>query len=447
MIQTEVKKLGSDEHEVHVHVAQAEYDRIYAAQVDKIMSKLKLPGFRPGKTPKGVVEKQFGAQAHEDTISELVQAHYADAIEKSGLMPAVQPQLDVPAVQPDSGFRFTLKVVTWPEVKLKPLGKITVETTDVKVTDADMQSVIDRLMKTQVSYEEAAGRATEEGDQVTIDFTGFIDNEPFEGGRGEDVKLVIGAGQFIPGFETGLSGAKAGDERSLDVTFPADYQHKPLAGKDARFEVLVKSIAASSHAGNEDELAALLKFDDAAALRADIRTRLEQEATDASYASSRDALFDALIAAHDIKLPEPMLLQDMQQSRQRVAQSMQQQGMDVKPEMFSDPAFDEELRKRSTRALSISLLLSELREQNKVEISEDEVDAEMNVQAAQYPADQLEAFKSWMKSQNEQMAALRDKLLEKKCVACIMEQVKTKPVSLGLDEWQAKQDAAAAQDA
>lgn len=447
MIQTEVKKLGNDEHAVHVHVAQEEYDRIYAAQVEKLTAKLKLPGFRPGKTPKGVVERQFGSQAHEDTISELVQEHYADAIEKSGLMPAVQPQLEMPAEQPDSGFSFTLKVVTWPEVKLAPLGKIKVETTEVKVTDADMQSVIDRLMTTQVSYEEEAGRAAEQGDQVTIDFTGFVDNEPFDGGRGEDVKLVIGAGQFIPGFESGLTGAKAGEQRSLDVTFPEDYQHKPLAGKDARFEVLVKSVAASKHARNEDELAELLKFDNAEALRADIRSRLEQEAADASYSSSRDALFDALIEAHDISLPEAMVQQDMQQGRQRVMQSMQQQGMDVKQEMFNDPAFRDELRKRSERALRISLLLSSLREQNNVEISEDEVEEELNQQAKQYPADQLEAFKSWMKSQQEQMAGLRDKLLEKKCVACIMEQVKTKSVSLGLNEWQAKQDAAAGQDA
>lgn len=447
MIRTEVKKIGNDEHAVHVHVAQAEYDRIYAAQVSKLVSKVKLPGFRPGKTPKGVIEKQFGAQAHEDTISELVQAHYADAIEQSGLIPAVQPQLEVPAVQPDSGFSFTLKVVTLPEVKLKPLGKISVETTEVKVSDADMLSVIDRLMSTQVSYEEEAGRAAENGDQLSIDFTGFVDNEPFDGGRGEDVKLVIGAGQFIPGFETGLTGARAGEDRSLDVTFPEEYQHKPLAGKDARFEVLVKSVSASRKPENEAQLAALLKFDDAAALRADIRSRLEKEASDASYSTSRDALFDALLAAHDISLPEAMVQQDMQQSRQRVLSSMQQQGLDVKPEMFNDPAFGDELRARSERALSISLLLSALRDEHKVDISEDDVEAELNVQAAQYPADQLDAFKSWMKGQQEQMAQLRDRLLEKKCVACIMEQVKVRPVSLGLDEWQAKQDAVAAQDA
>ncbi len=442
MIQTEVKKLGADEHAVNVLVAQEEYDRIYAAQVDKLISKLKLPGFRAGKMPKGLVEKQFGNQAHDDAVSELIQEHYAAAIEKSGLLPAVQPELELPAEQPDCGFRFTLKVVTWPEVKLKPLKKLSVQTTQVEVTDADMQSVIDRLLETQIHYEVEENRATEKGDQVTVDFNGFVDNEPFDGGHGEDVQLVIGAGHFIPDFEDGLIGAKAGDEKSLAVTFPEDYQHKPLAGKDARFEVQVKAVARSEKASNEDELAKMVSFDDAAALRDDIRERLEKEAEEASYNSSRDAALDALVAAHGISLPEKMVVQDMQQSSQRIVKSMQQQGMEVKPDMFNDPAWTKELRERSERALRISLLLSRVRELNDIQVVEDEVEAELDAQATQYPADQLDTFKNWMKSQKEEMASLRDKLLEKKCVACIMEQAKIKTVNMTLDAWQASQDAA-----
>jgi trigger factor len=446
MIRTEVRKLGNDEHAIHVQVSQEEYDRIYAAQVDKLISKLKLPGFRPGKTPRSVVEKQFGSQAHEDTVSELVQAHYADAIEQSGLMPALQPHLEIPSIQPATGFSFTLKVVTWPEIKLVPLDKIKVEVTDVEVTEADVQSVIDRLMTTQVRYEEKAGRAAVNGDRLSIDFTGFIGDEPFEGGHGEGVELVIGAGQFIPGFEEGLTGAKAGEQRSLDVTFPENYQHKPLAGKATRFEVLVKEVAAAEKPENEEELAKLVNLSSAAALREDIRMRLGQEAADASYTSRRDALFDAMIAAHDIKLPEPMVQQEVQQSRQRVARSMQQQGMEVQAEILDAPEFQEELRKRAVHSLSVALLLNAVREQSKIEVSGDEVDAELDHQAQKYPEDQHDAFRNWMKGQKEQMAALRDKLLEKKCVACIMEQVKTKPVRMSLDEWQARQDASAGQD-
>jgi len=445
MIQTEIKKLGTDEHAVNVQVPQAEYDRVYADHVSKLQTNLKLPGFRPGKTPKGMVEKQFGAKAHEDTMSELVQNYYAEAIEQSGLMPAIQPELELPAVQPATGFQFTLKVVTWPEVKLNKLSKLSVTETRVEVTDADVQSVVERLMGSQVRFEAEKGRKAETGDELTIDFAGFVDGEAFEGGRGEDVKLVLGSGQFIPGFETQLEGVKAGDERSLDVTFPADYQHKPLAGKAANFEVQIKSVGMAVKASNEKELAGMLNFDDAGALREDIQSRLTGEAEQAGFEMNRKAAFDALVEANDVHIPEMMIKQDMQQTRERVLKSMREQGMEASSEIFDAPEHQGELHKRSERALATALLLNTMRETNEITVSDDDVAAELDQQAKQYPDDQHDAFKKWMYSEKEQMTGLRDKLLEKKCVACIMEQAKTKQACMSLEEWQQKRDAADAE--
>ncbi|MDQ6958869.1 MAG: trigger factor [Mariprofundaceae bacterium] len=445
MIQTEIKKLGTDEHEVNVQVPQAEYDRVYAGHVSKLQTNLKLPGFRPGKTPKGMVEKQFGAKAHEDTMSELVQNYYAEAIEQSGLMPAIQPELELPAVQPATGFQFTLKVVTWPEVKLNKLSKLSVNETTVEVTDADVQSVVERLMGSQVRFEPESDHKAETGDELTIDFAGFVDGETFEGGRGEDVKLVLGSGQFIPGFETQLEGVKAGDERSLDVTFPADYQHKPLAGKSANFEVQIKSVGMAVKASDEKELAGMLNFDDTKALRDDIRSRLTGEAEQAGFETNREVAFDALVEANDVGIPEMMIKQDMRQTRERVLKSMHEQGMEASSDMFDAPEHQGELHKRSERALATALLLNTMREANDITVSDDDVEAELNQQAKQYPDDQHDAFKKWMHSEKEQMARLRDKLLEKKCVACIMEQAKTKQVCMSLEEWQQKRDATRAE--
>jgi len=442
MIQTEIKKLGTDEHAVNVQVPQAEYDRVYANHVGKLQANIKMPGFRPGKTPKGVVEKQFGAKAHEDTVSELIQNYYAEAIEKSGLTPAIQPELELPAVQPSTGFQFTLKVVTWPEVKLNKLSKLTLAETTVEVTDADIQSVVERLMGSQVRFEAESGRKAETGDELTIDFAGFVDGEAFEGGRGEDVKLVLGDGQFIPGFETQLEGIKAGEERALDVTFPADYQHKPLAGKAAHFEVQVKSVGMAVKASNEKELAGMLNFDDAGALREDVRVRLTSEAEQAQFESNRESALNSLLAANDINVPEMMIKQDMQQTRERVLKSMREQGMEASADIFDAPEHQGELHKRSERSLAISLLLNAVREAHEIVVSDEDVEAELDQQAKQYPGDQHDAFKKWMYSEKEQMAGLRDKLLEKKCVACIMEQAKTKQVCMSLEEWQQKRDAA-----
>jgi len=444
MIQTEIKKLGTDEHAVNVQVPQAEYDRVYAGHVGKLQATVKMPGFRPGKTPKGMVEKQFGAKAHEDTVYDLVQNHYAEAIEKSGLTPAIEPELELPEVQSATGFQFTLKVVTCPEVKLNKLSKLSVTETRVEITDADIQSTVDRLMGSQERFEVKSGRKAEAGDELTVDFTGFIDGEVFEGGRGEDVKLVLGGRQFVPGFEAQLEGVKAGDERSLDVTFPADYLRKPLAGKAARFEVQIKSVGTAVKASDEEELAGMLNFDDTKALRDDIRSRLAGEAEQAGFGTTRDAAFDALIEANHVHVPEMMIKRGMQQTREHMLKSMREQGMEGMEEsskIFDAPEHQDELRKRSERSLATSLLLNAVCEAHKLIVSDEDVEAELDHQAKQYPDDQRKVFKKWMHSQEEQLAELRDRLLEKKCVACIMEQAKIKSVCMNLEEWQQKRAA------
>ena len=446
MIQVDVKKVGPDEHEVRVEVPGDEFERVYAEHLRRLQAKARLPGFRPGKTPRHLVEQRFGAQAREDAISELVQNHYVEAIEQSGLKPAVQPELDVPASQPESGFAFTLKVTTWPEIKLADLSNLRMDETVVEVTDEDVQSVVDRLMDSQVRYEEADGREAARGDEVVIDFVGFVDGEPFEGGRGEDVRLVLGSGQFIPGFEEQLEGAKAGDERTVNVTFPANYQHAGLAGKDARFEVVVKAVGQPVKARDESELAEMLGFDDADALRADIRQRLGAEAEQAAFESNRQAAFDALLAANDVRVPEAMIQQDMRETKARLVRTMREQGMEVTPEMLNAPEYEQEMRERAARSLAVSLLLNAVREAHGLDVSDEEIEAELSARAAQYPEEQREAFRNWMRGQPQQMEGLRGALLEKKCVACIIEHAGRNPVRMSLSEWQQRQEAGEGDD-
>ena len=440
MIQTKVKKLGDNEHQVNVQIAQTEYDRIHGEQTKKLAGSVKLPGFRKGNMPADMLKKQFGAKLHEDTISELLQVHYVAAIESSGLTPAAQPELDIPAVQPDSGFEFTMKVVTWPEVKVKSLSKLKFETTEVEVTDEDIQTVIDRLMESQVKYEVEDGRVAEKGDQVTIDFVGFIDDEAFEGGKGEDAPLVLGAGQFIPGFEDQLIGKKAGDDCTIDVTFPEQYQAAHLAGKSARFETQVKAVAKSVRASDQDDLAKMLGFDDGAALIEDARTRLTEQAASAAIQNTREAAFDALLAANEVSLPERLIDEDVKATTQRVVQNMKQQGMEATGEMFEDEAFKNEVRERSEKGLKLSVLMQSVRDQAKLDVEDSEIDAELDKMAAQYPADQKEQFISWIKSQKEQVASVRERLLEGKCVEYIVSQAKTKQVSKTLGQWQEEQN-------
>ncbi|WP_167632443.1 trigger factor [Mariprofundus ferrooxydans] len=440
MIQTEVKTLAPNEYQVHVTVEQGEYDRIYAMLVNKLSMQAKLPGFRPGKTPSHVLKKQFGPKLHEDTVSELIQTHYVTAIEKSGLIPAVQPLLDVPAAQPSSGFEFTMKVTTWPDVEIKPLSGLAFDETTVSVEDADVQAVIDRLQKSQVKFEIEAGRAAETGDQLHIDFCGSIDGEEFEGGKGEDVPLVLGEGRFIPGFEDQLLGKVAGDDVTIEVTFPADYQAAHLAGKAASFATTVKSVGKPVVAEDEDALAVMLGFEDAAALRADAVARLQDEANEASFSSTRESALDALLAANDMVLPEALIEEDMRATTRRVLENMKQQGMQPDPAMLDNDEFRTEIRTRSERGLKLSVLLQKVRADADLNVSEAEIEAEIDRQSLQYPEEQRVQFKAWVHGQDEQMGAIRERLLERACVQHIIDQAKTSGVSKPLSVWQQEQE-------
>ncbi|MDQ6998868.1 MAG: trigger factor [Mariprofundus sp.] len=439
MIKTDVKELATHEYEVHVTVVQSEYDRVYADQMKKLTSQAKLPGFRPGKTPAHVIKKQFGPKIHEETVSALIQSHYVTAIESSGLKPAVQPMIDIPSVQSAEGFEFTMKVATWPEVELADVSKLAFNETTVTVENADIEQVIERLMKSQVKFEIEAERASENGDQLHIDFVGSIDGEAFDGGKGEDVPLVLGEARFIPGFEEQLIGKKAGDDVDVTVSFPEDYQAAHLAGKAAEFATHIKSVGKPITATNEDELAALVGFEDGAALNADAQKRLAEEAEQASYSTTRDAALDALIAANAMELPEPLIAQDMQESAKRVLANMKEQGMETPEEMLKDEAFIQEIRNRSERGLKLSILLQQVREKADLNVDDAELEAEMDRQSQQYPEVQRDQFKAWIKSQKEQVASMQDALLERKCIAYLVEKATTTAANTSLSDWQAEQ--------
>ncbi len=440
MIQTDVKELGSHEYQVHVTVPKGEYDRIYNDQMLKLSRQAKLPGFRPGKTPPAHLKQQFGPKLHEDTVSELLQSHYAAAIESSGLTPAVQPVLDIPAMQPATGFEFTMKVTTWPTVDLTDISKLNFDATTVEVETSDIDAVIERLQKSQVKFEVEAERKAENGDQLHIDFIGSIDGEEFDGGKGEDVPLVLGEGRFISGFEAQLIGTVAGDELSIEVSFPADYQAAHLAGKDASFATVVKSVGKPDTAEDEDALAVMLGFDDAAALRQDAQARLDEEAEQASFSATREAALDALLEAHEIRMPKALLEQDMRETTKRVLENMKQQGMEPPADMLNDDDFKQEVRTRSERGLKLSVLLQKVRETTDLSVDDILVNAELDRRAQKDPDEQREQFKTWIRGEQEQMASLRDGLLERKCVEYIASEAKTKAVIKALSDWQAEQE-------
>ncbi len=442
MIQTEVKKLGENEYDVEVRLPKAEYNRVYAEEKAKLASQVKLPGFRPGKTPGHIIEKQFGSKIHEDTVSQLLQEHYVAAIESSGLTPAIQPELSLPKVQPEEHFSFSLKVSSWPEVKLVDLSTLHIEETEVTVDDEDVKAVLERLHSSQVRYEVKEDRVAEKGDQLHVDFEGFIGDEAFEGGKGENVGLVLGEGRFIPGFEEQLIGQKAGDACTVEVTFPEDYQAPNLAGKDARFEVVVKSVGEAVQAKDNEDLAKMLNFDSAEAMLQDIRKGLEKEAAQASRRTTHEAALTALIEAHDMTFPEGLIAEDIKATTARVVQNMKQQGMEATEEMLQDEAFQAEVRARSIRGLNLSVLLQAVRKDFNISLTDEEIDAGVDEAVADYPENMRDDYARYIRDNQEQMGALKDRLLEQKCIDYVVAQAQKKKVVKTLSAWQKEQDKA-----
>ncbi|MDQ7004247.1 MAG: trigger factor [Ghiorsea sp.] len=440
MIQTEVKKLGDNEHEVEVRLPKSEYDRVYTEEKSKLISQVKLPGFRPGKTPGHVIETQFGPKIHEDTVSQLLQQHYVAAIESSKLIPAIQPELSLPKVQPDDAFLFTLKVSSWPEVTLTDVGELSFDEIEVTVDDEDIAAVLERLYKSQVSYEIKEERAAEKGDQLHLDFEGFIGDEAFDGGKGEDVALVLGEGRFIPGFEEQLIGKKAGETCTVEISFPEDYQAPNLAGKAARFETTVKSVGEATKAQDDESLAKLLNFDDANALMEDIRQGLEKEATQASKGATRESALDALIEAHELTFPEGLIVEDMKATASRVVQNMKQQGMDATEDMLNDEAFKAEVRVRSIRGLNLSAVLQAVRKDFDILLTAEEIDAGVDEVVTAYPEHMRDDYAKYIRDNEEQMAALKDRMLEQKCIDHVVSKGKVTKVTQTLAAWQKEQD-------
>lgn len=440
MIQTKVKEIGAFEHEVQVEVPQTEYDRIYASQLKRLGRQAKLPGFRPGKAPSKVIEEYFGDKLQEDTIGEIIQQYYLEAVESTGLKPAVQPDLEVPVEQPESGFVFSMKITTWPTVELNDLSVLKFDRTIVQAEDADVDSVVERLRQSQVRFEAEKGRAAELGDQVRIDFVGYLDDEPFEGGRGEDVALVLGEGRFIPGFEEQIVGKKAGEEFSIEVSFPENYQASHLAGQKARFDIVLKEVSKPVKSENDDELAKMLGFDDAAALRKDIRSRLELEAEKATYIATRQAVFDALLEAYDIDLPEALVAQDMLLAKRRIIENMKHQGVEADEEMFADEEFQKELRNRSVRSLKLSVIMQAVRDIAGANVEDAEIDEEIDRQSAQHPEERRDQFKAWVRGQPEQLEAIREQVLERKCIDYLVANAKVSELTRTLSDWQKEQE-------
>lgn len=402
-------------------------DQVNAAVEKKLQSlarNVRMDGFRPGKVPMKVVRQRFGEQARHEAYGELIQQTFYEAASKQDLNPAGEPNIELREDAADGGFGYTATFEVMPEVSVSGLAEMAITKPVAEVSEQDVDDMIERLRKQRTDWSEV-DREAQDGDTVHLDFKGILDGEAFPGGSAENVPLVLGSGSMIPGFEEALLGAKAGEERSFNVTFPEDYRAEQLAGKEVTFETKVLKVAEPKLPEVDEEFVKSFGVEDGTvdSLRAEIRRNMERELKQKLSSMTKERVMDALLAANPLDVPKAMVEQEAarikQQAQQEMAQAGQQSQVDLPLSMFEE---------QGKRRVALGLLLGAIMREQQLELDQDRLNATIEDFASSYenPAELVE----WYAKNPQQRQQVENLVLEEQVVDWILDQAKVEEEQL-----------------
>ena len=411
----------------------AELDAKVQEKLVEAQPEVAMKGFRKGKVPLSLLKKQFGPRVLGEAMQESIDGALSSHLEESGDRPAMQPEVKMANDEWKEGddVEVTVAYEKLPEIPQTDFSDIEIERLKVVADDAAIDEALGNLAETAQNFEDKDS-AADEGDQVVIDFLGKIDGEAFEGGAAEDYPLVLGSNSFIPGFEDGLKGVKAGDEKNVEVNFPEDYQAQNLAGKAAVFECKVKAVKAPQKAEIDDELAKKFGADDLAALKSQIAERLEAEYSGASRAVAKRKLLDILDEKVSFDLPPSLVEAEANQIAHQLyhEEHPEDHGHDhgeIKP--------TEEHTKLAERRVKLGLLLAEIGQKADVKVTDQELTQAILNQARQYRGQERQFFE--FVQQNPQMRQqIQAPIVEDKGIDHIFEQAKVDEKEVSKDDLQ-----------
>ena len=395
--------------------------------------KVKINGFRPGKVPLSHLKRLYGRSLMGEVVQNAVNEANRKIVEDNGLRLALEPKVDLASDQADveramaaeGDLAFTVAVETIPSFDTGSFDDIVLERQVAEVSDDDVTKSVDRLADQNRSFEPktADDASVAAGDKVTIDFLGKIDGEPFEGGKGEDVEVVIGSGTFIPGFEDKLIGAKAGEDRTVEITFPENYLSAPLAGKDAVFEVKVKTIALPGEISLDDEFAKGFGFDTVDALKDAIRTRMQDDLARASRDRLKRVLLDALDKKYSFDLPQGLVAQEFDNIWGQVQAEQKRTGRSFADEKTTEEAARADYRRIAERRVRLGLVLAEVGDKAGVKVEDGEVGRALAEMVRQYPGQEQKLWDYYRKNP-QALSEVKAPIFEDKVVDFIVGQAK-----------------------
>ena len=399
-------------------------------KLEDLKSKVRLNGFRPGKVPLAHVRQLYGrsvmAEVLEQTVGETSSKALADRKER----PAFQPDIKLPEdqatvekmIEGASDLEYTMSFEILPKIELTDLKAIALEKEIAEPTEEDIQASLGRLLKANVSYEAKDGPAAN-GDRLTIDFKGSIGGEPFAGGTGKDAYVVIGSGQFVPGFEESLIDALTGEQRDIKVTFPADYPAKNLAGQEADFSINVKEVALPLEAKADDEFAKSLGLESFEKLQEAIRSQLQKELDTATRNKLKKLLLDALDERHSFELPPSLIEAEFEGIWRNVARQLEQNQSTFEAQGTTEEKAREEYRQLAERRVRLGLVLSEIGNENQIRIADEELRRAMIDRARQFPGQERQVIEFYRKNPGA-LNELRAPVYEDKVISFALEMIK-----------------------
>jgi trigger factor len=418
------------------------------AEVKKVAPQVRMPGFRPGKVPANLVRKMHGDALHSDAFNTTVRESVDNLMREKKLRPALQPKVDIgEGYEQGKDATLTVELEVLPEIATPSVEGLTLEKLNVPVSDEQVDEALANLASNQKSYDDAPKtKKAADGDQLIIDFVGRVDGVEFEGGKAEDAALVIGSGQFIPGFEEQLTGVKTGDEKTITVTFPSDYPAANLKGKDAEFDIKVKQVKVPGETKVDDEFAKSLGIESLDKLKQLLRGQLEQETAGLTRTQMKRQLLDKLAADYDFEVPPSMVEAEFEQIWQQLQSEVAKED-DPEAAMKEIEDEKEDYRRIAERRVRLGLLLSEIGQSNGVEVSNQEMQMLLQQAAQQYRPEDRERFVEYVRNEPMAQAQLRAPLYEDKVVDFLFEKAEITEREVTREELEAAIEAEETEEA
>ncbi len=406
--------------EFKVTVPSGDIEQQVQNRLAELGRQVRLPGFRPGKVPMTVLRKRYGSSIMGEVLERAVSDSSAQAMRDHGLRPALQPKIEIVSFKEGDDLEYKMAVELLPEIAPVDFASLKLERLRPEIPESEIEKALERIARPH-RKSEAVERAAEAGDEVVVDFTGTVDGKEFPGGNANDFHMELGSGRFIPGFEDQLVGAKAGEKRTVKVTFPAEYGAADLAGREAEFAVTVKEVRHLLAPSIDDELAKELGFDSLDALRKTVREQLEREYGAIARQRLKRALLDQLAAKHDFAVPPGMVDLEFASIWKQFEEARSQN----KDAVAEDAGKDEETLKSEYRAIAerrvrLGLLLSEIGTKNAISVTQEEVSRALGEEARRHPGYEKKVIEFYRKNP-EALANLRAPIFEDKIVDFILE--------------------------